>query len=220
MVKKKCIAPSILCSDFSNLSKTVDIIENSPANWYHMDVMDGVFVPNISFGSPVLEAIKKISTKPIDVHLMITQPERYLKMFSKWADIISVHLEVCNHLDRTIQKIKDLGIKASVAINPSTPVSALECIAHQVDMILIMSVNPGFGGQKFLKHTYQKVSTAKKLLHKQGNTAAYIQVDGGINLENAKILLENGADSIVVGNGIFKSKDPKKVINDLSIICS
>ena len=220
MTNKKYIAPSILCSDFINLSKTVGMIENSSASWYHMDVMDGAFVPNISFGQPVLEAIKKVANKPLDIHLMIDQPERYIKMFSVWADIISIHLEACTHIDRCIQELKNLGIKASVAINPSTPVSALACIAHQVDMILIMSVNPGFGGQNFLDHTYKKVVAARKLLREEGNAQAVIQVDGGVNMENATSLLESGADCLVVGNAIFKAAQPEKTIEELAAICS
>lgn len=210
---KTYLAPSILCSDFGNLSKSIDLIESSSADWYHLDVMDGVFVPNISFGAPILEAIGKRAKKPMDVHLMISQPERYVDMFHKLgAYIITVHCEACTHLDRTLHEIKRLGLKAGVALNPATPVSLLECVADMVDLVLIMSVNPGFGGQKFIEKTYGKVSEVKKLLTKKNNTKAWIQVDGGVDLDNFEKLATCGANAFVAGSAIFNAPEPREVI--------
>ncbi|WP_113922746.1 ribulose-phosphate 3-epimerase [Cognataquiflexum aquatile] len=209
------IAPSVLAADFANLQKEVEMLNASKADYIHVDIMDGVFVPNISFGIPVTEAIHKHATKPLDVHLMIVDPDRYLEAFQKaGAHIISVHLEACNHLHRTLQAIKALGCKAGVAINPHTPVSMLEEIIQDIDLVCVMSVNPGFGAQKFIEHTYQKVSQLKSLIYKRG-TSTLIEIDGGVNLKNAPLLIAEGADVLVAGNFVFSATDPIQTIHEL-----
>lgn len=209
------IAPSILAADFANLEREVKMLNESQADWIHVDIMDGEFVPNISFGVPVTEAIKRHAKKPLDVHLMIVHPERYVEAFQKaGAAIISVHIEACNHLHRNIQQIKALGCKAGVAINPHTSVSALENTIADIDLICMMSVNPGFGGQKFIENTYQKVKQLKELIRKTGSKAL-IEIDGGVNLTNAKPLKEAGADVLVAGNFVFSANDPQSVISEL-----
>lgn len=209
------IAPSILAADFANLEREVKMLNESQADWIHVDIMDGEFVPNISFGIPVTEAIKRHAKKPLDVHLMIVHPERYVEAFQKaGAGIISVHIEACNHLHRNIQQIKALGCKAGVAINPHTSVSALENTIADIDLICMMSVNPGFGGQKFIENTYQKVKQLKELIRKTGSKAL-IEIDGGVNLTNAKPLKEAGADVLVAGNFVFSANDPQSVISEL-----
>ncbi|MCW5910965.1 MAG: ribulose-phosphate 3-epimerase [Cyclobacteriaceae bacterium] len=212
------IAPSILAADFANLQADVTLINESAADWFHVDVMDGVFVPNISFGIPVIKAIKKHAQKPLDVHLMIVQPERYLETFKEaGADILTVHLEASTHLHRTIQQIKVLGMKAGVAINPHTSVSLLKDIAVDIDLVCLMSVNPGFGGQKFIENTYSRVSELSALL-KTTKSSAKIEIDGGVNLDNAGKLLQTGADVLVAGNFVFSAADPKEVIQRLKAL--
>jgi len=209
------IAPSILAADFANLQTDVTMINESTADWIHVDVMDGVFVPNISFGMPVIKAIKKHAQKPLDVHLMIVQPERYLQAFKEvGADILTVHLEASTHLHRTIQEIKALGMQAGVAINPHTSVSLLKDIAADIDLICLMSVNPGFGGQKFIENTYAKTSELAALL-KATNSKAKIEIDGGVNQDNALKLISAGADVLVAGNFVFSASKPKAVIQQL-----
>lgn len=209
------VAPSILAADFANLEREVKMLNESQADWIHVDIMDGEFVPNISFGIPVTEAVKRHAKKPLDVHLMIVQPERYVEAFHKaGAEIISVHIEACNHLHRNIQQIKGLGCKAGVAVNPHTSISELENTIADIDLVCIMSVNPGFGGQKFIENTYQKVKQLKELIRKTGSKAL-IEIDGGVNLTNAKSLMEAGADVLVAGNFVFSANDPKSVITQL-----
>ena len=209
------ISPSILAADFANLQREVEMLNKSQADFVHVDIMDGVFVPNISFGIPVTEAIHRHAKKPLDVHLMIANPEKYLSAFRMaGAEILTVHLEACTHLNRTIQEIKDLGSKAGVAINPHTSVSLLEEIIHEVDLVCVMSVNPGFGGQKFIENTYAKVRKLKELILKTGSKA-WIEIDGGVNLGNAPKLIAAGADVLVAGSFVFNSPDPKEVIKNL-----
>jgi ribulose-phosphate 3-epimerase len=209
------IAPSILAADFANLQRDIEMVNNSSADWFHIDVMDGEFVPNISYGMPVIEAIKKHATKPLDVHLMIIKPERYISTFKQiGADILTVHYEACAHLHRTIQAIKAEGMKAGVALNPHTPVSVLEDIVADLDLVLIMSVNPGFGGQKFIENTYDKVKKLKELITEKGSSAL-IEVDGGVGLNNYKKLAEVGVNAMVAGNAVFASKDPIATIAEL-----
>lgn len=215
---KTMIAPSVLSADFANLQKDIEMLNSSEADWMHIDIMDGVFVPNISFGFPVLEAINKYAKKPLDVHLMIVQPELYLEQFKNaGAQNITVHAEACTHLHRTLQQIKSLGCKAGVALNPHTPVSSLEDIIHDVDLVCLMSVNPGFGGQKFIEHTYEKVRQLRKLIESR-NASTLIEIDGGVNGENAGKLLQAGANVLVAGNFVFKSSDPLKTIKELKSI--
>jgi len=215
MSKSPLIAPSILASDFANLEREIKMINDSQADWIHVDIMDGVFVPNISFGFPVVEAVNRHATKPLDVHLMIVQPERYVEAFHKaGAAVISVHIETCPHLHRNIQQIKALGIKAGVAVNPHTSVQQLEGIIADIDLVCLMSVNPGFGGQKFIESTYRKVSELKDLIIKSGSKSL-IEIDGGVNQNNAKQLLDAGADVLVAGNFVFSASDPKEVIRKL-----
>lgn len=209
------IAPSLLASDFANLEKEAHMLNESQADWFHIDIMDGVFVPNISFGIPVTEAIKKHAKKPLDVHLMIVQPEKYVEAFYKaGAEIISVHIEACHHLHRNIQQIKALGIKAGVAVNPHTSVSELENCIQDIDLVCLMSVNPGFGGQKFIERTYEKIKQLKRMIV-ESNSKALIEIDGGVNQHNAKALIEAGADVLVAGNFVFSSTNPKDVIAQL-----
>ena len=210
------IAPSILAADFSNLKHDIEMVNSSKAEWFHLDVMDGVFVPNISFGLPVLKAIKKIAKKPLDVHLMIVQPERYIKDFKNaGADILTVHFEACNHLHRTIQEIHAEGMLAGIALNPHTPVSSLKDIIQDVDLICLMSVNPGFGGQTFITKTFDKIKELKQLIS-QSNSKAKIEVDGGVNIKNISKLKSFGADILVAGNAVFKSESPLDMIESLN----
>lgn len=209
------ISPSLLSADFTNLGRDIEIVNDSEADWFHLDVMDGIFVPNISFGQPVISKIKQISKKPLDVHLMITDPDRYIKEFKDCgADILTVHYEACQHLHRTINRIKDLGMVAGVALNPHTSISLLENIIKDLDLIMIMSVNPGFGGQTFIENTHNKVSQLREMIIRCG-TNCLIEVDGGINLENAKELIHSGADILVAGKTVFGSKKPLETINEL-----
>jgi ribulose-phosphate 3-epimerase len=212
------ISPSVLSCDFANIQRDVEMINNSDADWFHIDVMDGVFVPNISFGFPVMQAIKKHATKPLDVHLMIQNPDSYLEDFKKaGADWLTVHYEACTHLHRTIQAIKSLGMKAGVALNPHTPISVLEEIIVDLDLVLIMSVNPGFGGQKFISFSIDKVQKLKQLII-DSNSKALIEVDGGVNLETGKELINAGADALVAGSFVFNSSNPSLTIKDLKKI--
>lgn len=212
------VAPSILAADFANLEREIKMINASDADWIHVDVMDGVFVPNFSLGIPVVEALKRHAKKPLDVHLMIINPEQHVEAFrNAGADHISVHVEVCKHLQRNIQQIKSLGCKAGVAINPHTPVMDLENIIAEADLIIVMSVNPGFGGQKFIEHTYQKVIQLKSLIS-QTRSAAKIEIDGGVNLQNARGLLDAGADVLIAGNFVFSASDPAGIIRQLKNI--
>lgn len=209
------IAPSILASDFANLQKEIEMINESEADWIHVDVMDGVFVPNISFGVPVCKSVQKHAKKPLDVHLMIVNPEKYVSAFKDaGAEIISVHYEACPHLHRNLQQLHDLGVKAAIAINPHTPVELLEDILEMTDMVLIMSVNPGFGGQKFIERTYSRIEKLKGMITRQG-TDTLIEIDGGVNQENAGSLINAGADVLVAGSFVFRSSDPKNTISNL-----
>lgn len=218
LIHMPIIAPSILAADFANLEREVTMINESMADWIHVDVMDGVFVPNISFGIPVIAAIKKHAKKPLDVHLMIVQPERYVETFQKaGADILTVHLEASTHLHRTLQQIKAAGMKAGVALNPHTSVSLLKDTIADIDLVCMMSVNPGFGGQKFIENTYRKVAELRTLIESQ-HSKAQIEIDGGVNQQNAKPLLDAGADVLVAGNFVFSSPNPKEVIQRLKNI--
>ena len=212
---KPLIAPSVLSADFANLQRDIEMINRSEADWFHVDVMDGVFVPNISFGIPVIKAIKKHAKKPLDVHLMIVNPDHLLHAFKEaGADILSVHYEACTHLHRTVHAIRDMGMKAGVAINPHTPVNVLQDIIADIDLVCMMSVNPGFGGQKFIESTHQKVKYLKQLI-KTKKSKAKIEVDGGVDLKNAPLLVKEGADVLVAGNTVFGSKDPSETIANL-----
>jgi ribulose-phosphate 3-epimerase len=212
------IAPSILAADFSNLQSACHIIENSTADWYHIDVMDGVFVPNISFGMPVIKAIKPHSTKTFDVHLMIVDPDRYIKDFKAvGADILTVHYEACNHLHRTLQAIKAEGMQAGVALNPHTPISLLVDVIKDIDIVCLMSVNPGFGGQSFIEQTYDKVRMLKEMIKEKG-ASTLIEIDGGVTDENARKLIDAGADVLVAGSFVFKSENPIETCNKLKEI--
>ena len=216
-VNEVLIAPSVLSADFANLQRDIEMINDSAADWFHVDVMDGVFVPNISFGMPVIKALKKHAKKPLDVHLMIVQPEKYIADFKAvGADILTVHAEACTHLHRTIQAIKAEGMKAGVALNPHTPLSAIEEVLEDVDLILIMSVNPGFGGQQFIENTYSKLERLKAMLANVKNKPA-IEVDGGVNGSNAPKLMAAGATALVAGNIVFSSSNPTITIQELKM---
>ena len=212
---KHLIAPSVLACDFANIQSEIEMLNQSEADWIHVDVMDGDFVPNISFGMPVIKAMKKHATKPLDVHLMIQKPEQFIEEFRACgADVITVHVEACPHLHRTIQQIKATGAKAGVALNPHTPVSTLELIIQDIDLVCLMSVNPGFGGQKFIEKTYDKIVQTKELITRKGSLAK-VEIDGGVNEANASKLLQKGADVLVAGSFVFQSEDPKNTIKGL-----
>jgi ribulose-phosphate 3-epimerase len=209
------VAPSVLSADFGNLQRDIELINNSEADWFHVDVMDGVFVPNISFGFPVLKTIQKHAKKTIDVHLMIVDPDRYVTAFKEaGADILTVHLEACTHLHRSIQNIKNVGMKAGVALNPHTSIHLLEDVIADIDLVCVMSVNPGFGGQKFIENTYSKVTALKKLITEK-KSSAKIEIDGGVDLLNYKKLVACGADVLVAGNTVFGSTNPTETIKQL-----
>ncbi|MBI9037540.1 MAG: ribulose-phosphate 3-epimerase [Bacteroidales bacterium] len=216
--KPSLVAPSLLSADFSNLKSDIEMINNSQADWFHLDIMDGVFVPNITFGFSIIKQIKKYAQKPLDVHLMIIDPDRYIKQFvDAGADLISVHIEACTHLHRSIQLIKSQGIKAGVALNPHTNINQLEDIISDIDLVLIMSVNPGFGGQKFIENSYNKINQLQNLIESK-KSSALIEVDGGVNLDNAKKLYDSGANVLVAGNSVFSSQNPTKVISQIKNI--
>ena len=209
------IAPSLLAADFANLQRDIEMVNESQADWFHLDIMDGLFVPNISYGMPVVKAIKEHAKKPLDVHLMIVDPDRYIHTFAQLgSNFLSVHYEACTHLHRTVQAIRQEGMKAGVALNPHTPIAVLEDIITDVDLLLIMSVNPGFGGQSFIENTYKKVSQAKELITKTGSKAM-IEVDGGVNATNTPKLVAAGADVLVAGSFVFNAPNPKKTIEAL-----
>jgi ribulose-phosphate 3-epimerase len=209
------VSPSLLAADFTNLENEVTMINRSEADWLHLDIMDGVFVPNISFGFPVIKAIKKVAAKPLDVHLMIIDPDRYLNLFSEvGANNLTVQYEACNHLNRTVTEIRNLGMKAGVAINPHTPVSLLKNILPYIDLVLVMTVNPGFGGQLFIKESYNKITELRKMID-SGNYNVLIEVDGGIDTSNALKLIESGVNVLVAGSSVFSSKDPAGTIRKL-----
>jgi len=212
------IAPSVLAADFANLQRDSEMLNKSEADWFHIDIMDGVFVPNISFGMPVLKAIAKYATKPLDVHLMIVNPDQYIETFAELGSaVLTVHYEACDHLHRTIQKIKSCGMKAGVALNPHTPIAALESIIKDVDVVCLMSVNPGFGGQSFIEETYAKVRVLKALIQEKGS-ATLIEIDGGVTNKNAKQLIDAGADVLVAGSYVFGAADPIQTIAGLKEI--
>lgn len=215
---KHLIAPSILAANFGKINEEVKMLNTSQADWVHVDVMDGSFVPNISFGFPVVKAIKKVSKLPLDVHLMIDAPDRYLKEFKEaGAEILTVHIEACPHLHRTVQQIKELGMKAGVALNPHTNVDSLADVIENLDLVCLMSVNPGFGGQKFIYNTIPKTKKLKALIETR-NTPTMIEIDGGVGLQNAEKLLQAGADVLVAGSAVFKADDPKETIKKLKSI--
>ena len=214
-MKNILIAPSLLAADFANLQRDIEMINNSAADWFHIDIMDGVFVPNISFGMPVLEAIAKHATKPLDVHLMIIDPDRYIQTFANLgANILTVHYEACTHLHRTLQAIKAAGMQAGVALNPHTSVDLLEDVICDIDLVCLMSVNPGFGGQSFIENTYSKIEKLKHLIDKKG-AKTRIEIDGGVTDKNAKQLVDAGADVLVAGNFVFKADNPLESILEL-----
>jgi ribulose-phosphate 3-epimerase len=212
------IAPSVLSADFANLQSACEMLNESQADWYHIDVMDGVFVPNLTFGMPVIKAIKKHATKPFDVHLMIVEPDKFIEEFAtSGADILTVHYEACPHLHRSIQRIKAAGMKAGVALNPHTNVSLLADVISDIDLVCLMSVNPGFGGQSFIENTYTKIKDLKKLIVEKKSTAL-IEIDGGVTDKNARKLLDYGADVLVAGSFVFNSKNPKNTIKELKSV--
>lgn len=217
-MKNTLIAPSVLAADFANLQRDIEMINTSEADWFHIDIMDGVFVPNISFGMPVLDAINKHAKKTIDVHLMIVDPDRYISTFKKLgADVLTVHYEACTHLHRTLQAIKAEGMKAGVALNPHTSIDLLEDVIQDIDLVCIMSVNPGFGGQSFIENTYSKVEKLKALIKKK-NASTLIEIDGGVTNKNAKQLADAGADVLVAGSYVFGAQDPIATVADLKKI--
>ncbi len=212
------IAPSVLAADFSKLANEINMVNESTADWFHLDVMDGRFVPNITFGMFIVEAIHRLAQKPLDVHLMIVEPERYIEQFRKaGAEVITVHYEACPHLHRTLQQIKATGAKAGVALNPHTPVSVLEDLLENIDLVCLMSVNPGFGGQKFIYQTLPKIRKLKDMLV-VANSSALIEIDGGVGLQNAEALLQAGADVLVAGNSVFGASDPKAAIQAMKAL--
>ncbi|HUM52515.1 MAG TPA: ribulose-phosphate 3-epimerase [Chitinophagales bacterium] len=214
-MKTPIIAPSVLSANFANLQADFEMLNNSVADYIHIDVMDGVFVPNISFGFPLIQAMRKLTSKTFDVHLMIVEPDKYIEQFKNvGAEILSVHIEACTHLHRTIQKMHSVGLKAGVAINPHTSINLLEDTIADIDLICVMSVNPGFGGQQFIENTYDKIARLKELILKK-NSKALIEIDGGVSLQNAKKLLDNGADVLVAGNTVFNSANPIETIQQL-----